>query len=344
MKKIILLCLFLPTLVIGDSIIGDANGDGVVDIGDVVFQVDYLYNGGLIPDPLSAGDATGDSNVDISDAVYLVDLILGSGTPPEERRPPVTDDTSYEILFIGSSYFNYNDLPGIMRGLVDSRNMTVDIHATGGNGLYLADHAALSTTEAKINEKDWDYVILQGVGSLTAYPDSFPTNHPVYPALQTLHSKIQANCTSTKTVFCLPWAFEDGMIWLSGWVDDYAAMQEKAYHNTLAYSDSIGFAIAPVGWAWNTVLEVQGYPLHYLHMSDWNHPSLRGSYLMACAIYSTVFQESTTGIGYTAGISTEDASYYQYVASTVVLDSLDLWNIERFLPAPAEIGRGVPPN
>ncbi len=30
-----------------------------------------------------------------------------------------------------------------------------------------------------------------------------------------------------------------------------------------------------------------------VHMSDWNHPSLKGSYLMACVIYSAVFQEST---------------------------------------------------
>lgn len=341
MKRVILLCLLLPTPVIGDSICGDANGDGVVSIGDIVFQIDYLYNGGLTPDPLSAGDANGDSSVDISDAEYLKDFLFGSGSPPVELPPRATDNTSYDILFIGSSYFNYNDLPGIMRGLTDAGNKTVDIHTAITNGLYLADHATSITTEARINEKDWDYVVLQGVGRLVAYPDSFPTDHPVYPALQALESKIHANCAWTKMVFCLPWAYEDGMIWLDGWVDLYPEMQEKIYWNTLAYSDSIGFVIAPVGWAWNTVLETQGYPLHYLHMSDWNHPSLRGSYLMACAIYSTIFRESTYGFEYTAGISADDASYYQDVASRVVLDSLDLW---RIMPPPAEIEAGVPPH
>ena len=62
-------------------------------------------------------------------------------------------------------------------------------------------------------------------------------------------------------------------------------------------------------------------------MSDWNHPSLKGSYLMACVIYSTVFQESTVGNTYHAGIPEEEAVYFQTVASDTVLNNLELWNI-----------------
>ena len=327
MKKAILFCLVLPTLVIGGSFRGDANGDGVVTIGDIAFQVDYLYNGGLAPDPLLAGDANGDSRVDVSDVVQLADLLFGSGDPLEDSLTPVADDDTYDLLFIGSSYFYYNDLPNMVRQMAVGRNKTVDIQGAITSGLYLADHAVLSTTEAKINEKDWDYVILQGVGRLVAYPDSFPLDHPVYPALVTLDGKIHANCETSKTVFCLPWAYEDGMAWATGWTDLYADMQEKIYYNTLAYSDSLELVIAPVGWAWNTVLKEQGYPLHYLHVSDWNHPSLRGSYLMACAIYSTVFEEPSTGIEYSAGLPEAEVSYFQEVASEVVMDSLSLWRI-----------------
>jgi len=177
-----------------------------------------------------------------------------------------------------------------------------------------------------MNERDWDYVVLQGVGVLVAYPEHF-TDHPVYPALITLRDKIYANCESTRMVFCMPWAFEDGMTWYQNWTDTYEDMQIHIYTNTLLYSEEIGFEIAPVGWAWYAVLEEYNYPLHYLHMSDWNHPSFKGSYLMACVIYSTVFQETTVGIPYHGGIPAEEAVYFQAVASDTVLNNLELWNI-----------------
>jgi len=232
----------------------------------------------------------------------------------------------YKILFIGSSYFNGYDMPGLFEDLANNSGKTVYIDRQITNGLYLEDHANSISTEAKINEKDWDYVILQGVGALVAYPDYY-THHPVYPALVALQNKISENCDSTKMVFCLPWAFEDGMTWVQGWTDTYEDMQIKIYENTLRYLDDLDFVIAPVGWAWNTVLKEKNYPLHYLHLSDWNHPSLQGSYLTACVIYSTIYQESSVEIQYYGGLPEENANYFQTVASNTVLDSLDLWNI-----------------
>jgi len=239
---------------------------------------------------------------------------------------PLNNQDTTEVLLIGSSYFNSNDLAGLVKSLADSSNTELYIEMHGQNGLYLSDHASSPETEAKINERVWDYVVLQGVGVLVAYPEDF-TDHPVYPALITLRDKINANCESTRMVFCMPWAFEDGMTWYQDWTDTYEDMQIHVYDNTLLWSDEIGFEIAPVGWAWYAVLEEYDYPLHYLHMSDWNHPSLEGSYLMACVIYSTVFQESTVGNPYHAGITDEEADFFQLVASDTVLDNLERWNI-----------------
>lgn len=231
-----------------------------------------------------------------------------------------------EILLIGSSYFNFNNLANLIQNLADSSDMLIYIEMHGQNGLYLSDHASSTVTEAKINERDWDYVVLQGVGVLVAYPHHF-TDHPVYPALVILRDKIYANCEATRMIYCMPWAFEDGMTWYQNWTDTYEDMQWHIYDTTLQYSEEIGFEIAPVGWAWYGVLEAYNYPLHYLHMSDWNHPSLRGSYLMACVIYSTIFQLSTAGIPYHGGIPQDEADFFQLVASDTVLNNLELWNI-----------------
>ena len=124
----------------------------------------------------------------------------------------------------------------------------------------------------------------------------------------------------------MPWAFEDGTTWIEGYDDTYFEMQQMIYDNTIQFSNDIGFVIAPVGWAWNEVMKVKTQ-LHYLFRTDWSHPSLRGSYLMACVIYSTLFQEETNGNTWYAGVPADEAQHFQSVASTIVMNDLALWNI-----------------
>ena len=231
-----------------------------------------------------------------------------------------------KILFIGSSYFNFNNLPYIFESLAVSSGKNVHIEQRIPNGWYLDNHANSNETEMIINKNNWDFVILQGGGTNTAYPDYF-TEHPVLPALEILKNKIYENCESSKIIFCLPWAFEDGMTWYNNWTDTYKDMQIKILNNTIKFCKEIGLKIAPVGWSWYKVLEEMNYPLHYLHKSDWNHPSRKGSYLMACVIYSTVFLKSTTGITYYNSILEEEAIYFQNVSSKTVFDNLSLWNL-----------------
>lgn len=261
-------------------------------------------------------------------AILIVTLIFGIDCNCYSANSELAPEPC-KILFIGSSYFNYNNLPELFQNLIDgSKEVLIDQYIV--NGLFLSDHASSDVTEAKINEKEWDYVVLQGVGVTTAYPELHP-EHPVYSSLVTLRNKIYNNYDSTKIIFCLPWAFEDGMTWLEGWTDTYEDMQVKILNKTLQYSDDIGFLIAPVGWAWYKVLEEKGFPLHYLHMSDWNHPTLSGSYLMACVIYSTIFQESTTDILYNAGLQNAEADIFQTEASNTVMNDLDKWNIPEII-------------
>ena len=61
---------------------GDANGDGVIDIADVVYLINYLFIDGPAPDPLDAGDANCDGTVDIADVVYLINYLFIDGPPP----------------------------------------------------------------------------------------------------------------------------------------------------------------------------------------------------------------------------------------------------------------------
>jgi hypothetical protein len=61
---------------------GDANGDQIIDLADVVFLISYLYRGGPAPIPLYAGDANCDGNMDLADIVYLINYLYRDGPAP----------------------------------------------------------------------------------------------------------------------------------------------------------------------------------------------------------------------------------------------------------------------
>ena len=61
---------------------GDCNGDGVIDLGDVLYLISYLYKGGPAPDPLEAGDADNNGVVDLGDVLYLISYLYKGGPAP----------------------------------------------------------------------------------------------------------------------------------------------------------------------------------------------------------------------------------------------------------------------
>ncbi len=62
---------------------GDANLDGMVDVGDAVVIINYVFRGGAEPASPTAADVNADCSVDVGDAVYLIKYIFRGGTPPQ---------------------------------------------------------------------------------------------------------------------------------------------------------------------------------------------------------------------------------------------------------------------
>jgi agmatine/peptidylarginine deiminase len=67
-------------------ICGDANGDGVINVTDVVYLINYLFlvPPGPAPIPLEAGDVNCDGVINITDVVYLINFLflVPPGPPP----------------------------------------------------------------------------------------------------------------------------------------------------------------------------------------------------------------------------------------------------------------------
>jgi len=62
---------------------GDIDNSGRVDIGDLVYLVDYMFLQGPPPWSMNAADVDASCRIDISDVVYLIDYIFLGGPAPQ---------------------------------------------------------------------------------------------------------------------------------------------------------------------------------------------------------------------------------------------------------------------
>ncbi|MCK4427837.1 MAG: dockerin type I repeat-containing protein, partial [candidate division Zixibacteria bacterium] len=61
---------------------GDCTADGMVNIGDAIYLINYFFIGGPPPHPFEAGDVNVDGSVDIADLVYLLNYLFFEGPVP----------------------------------------------------------------------------------------------------------------------------------------------------------------------------------------------------------------------------------------------------------------------
>lgn len=84
-------CSHTAEIVIGRPYVcGDANGDGTVNISDVVSVIGLVFGCWPIHPPLVSGDVNCDGNVNVSDATYLINYIFNPNSPP----PPCDTDNN----------------------------------------------------------------------------------------------------------------------------------------------------------------------------------------------------------------------------------------------------------
>jgi hypothetical protein len=68
---------YISLSVENQSLMGDVNGDGAIDISDVLCVVDYILGKKVEPFDASVADLNTDQAIDISDVLLIVDVILG---------------------------------------------------------------------------------------------------------------------------------------------------------------------------------------------------------------------------------------------------------------------------
>jgi len=238
-----------------------------------------------------------------------------------------------QALFLGNSYTGYNNLPQLIKSVALSFGDTLITEANTPGGYQFIQHTTDVASLAKINSRNWDFVVLQEQSQKPSFsPAQVATD--VYPYAYQLNNTIKSNHACTETVFYMTWGRENGDAGNCASyppICTYLGMQQRLRESYMEMKDSNNAVVSPVGVAWKTVRD--SFPLIDLYNPDESHPSVQGSYLAACVFYATFYQKSPIGSTFIpAAISANDALNLQTVASYTVLDSLSLWGINTNKP------------
>lgn len=234
---------------------------------------------------------------------------------------------STHVLFIGNSYTGVNNLPEMTRQLALSLGDTLVVSTSNPGGVTFQGHTTNATTQNLIDQGGWDHVVLQEQSQLPSFPPGQVATE-CYPYAAALVDSVRAHSPCAEAVFYMTWGREDGDAQnCASWppVCTYEGMQAQLRIGYLQMAQDNSAECAPAGMAWKRVREE--FPAIGLYAADGSHPSVAGSYLVACTMYSTFFRRTTVGATFTSTLDAATAATIQQIASSVVLDSLSAWNI-----------------
>lgn len=63
----------------GGLVCGDLDRNGKVTAADLIYTINYIFRGGMLPDPYELADVNGDGTVDLTDVIYLINYIYKAG-------------------------------------------------------------------------------------------------------------------------------------------------------------------------------------------------------------------------------------------------------------------------
>jgi hypothetical protein len=232
-----------------------------------------------------------------------------------------------KVLFVGNSYTSVNDLPLLLSNVAQSAGDSVIYESNCIGGYTFQLHSTNATTLQKINQGDFDFVVLQEQSQLPSFPIS-QVQSSVYPYARTLDSLINLANSCTETVFYMTWGRKNGDASnCPNWppVCTYSGMDSLLRLRYQDMANTNNAVVSPVGAVWRHIRD--NYPNIELYSADESHPSLAGSYAAACTFYSILFRKDPTGITFSSTLDSTDASAIRNAAKVVAYDSLSFWNV-----------------
>jgi hypothetical protein len=175
------------------------------------------------------------------------------------------------ILFLGNSHTFSNDVPGMVRALLQKDNVQVTVQSKGGG--FLEDIAADAGVQTAIRERKVDIVVMQAAKISSSHKYTYSQ------VKGTALAKL-AQDKGIKTLLYAEWPRR-------GW--DETEFILDVYRKIAKGS---GATIVPVGKAWERARSTDSKL--DLWAPDGNHATLQGSYLAACTLATWISDGKAT--------------------------------------------------
>jgi hypothetical protein len=180
------------------------------------------------------------------------------------------------ILFIGNSFTQRNDLPGLIAEMAAEREMRIQHELISAGGASLRNHWNAGRAAKVIAAGGNDYVVLQEQSTL-------PVKNAKRMAENVRLFDEAIKQAGAKTVLYMTWARQ------------HAPESQQAITNAYkATGKELGAMVVPVGVAWQKFLVKHDVPL--LYDRDQSHPSPAGSYFAACVFLAALLKIDPVGV------------------------------------------------
>lgn len=255
-------------------------------------------------------------------------------TTAAQQQDNTPEEKPMKILFIGNSLTYYNDMPDLLMKLGKAAGKDIyTFKATVGSST-MCQQISSSTEIGKLVEaamkKDWTHVVIQPSRRITDKENTVKTAE--LAAADVLDKRIKA--AGAETVIYATWGNNTGSY--SSYTmnaDGINASTANKYNisraDHTAYMKSVSEEFAAqldapmVDCASLFEFMVTKYPDINMYHSDERHPSLYGSYAVACAFYAHFYNESPADAAalYHDGIPADIANLLALAADHVVRGS-----------------------
>ena len=251
--------------------------------------------------------------------VACISAVASAQTKP--KRTDVGGDTPIAILWVGNSFFYYNNsMHGHVLNLVRAADPKSTARATSvtisGSGIDWHDmesyfrpngigrYSFVGDNEIVFNKpgRQFDAVIIADCSQCPIHPELKAVFHE-YAKKQS--QIVTAN--GARPIFFMTWAYKNK--------PEMSAQLAEQYTIAGNANDAL---VVPAGFAFAKAIAKR--PDLEFYQPDKRHPTLIGTYLAACTTYAAIYKKSPVGNTYTAGIDPATASFLQNTAQETVRD------------------------
>lgn len=245
-------------------------------------------------------------------------VILGENKTTDRKK----------ILFIGNSYTHYNMYPLQLKQIAWSEGHLIDGYAFLSGGYTFHNHMSTKECMETIAEGDYNVACIQDQ-SLSGAIIGTEDEGTIVKDTKKIANIIRTSSPEARVILENTWGRKFGNNKLGKKYEhllakyperfaSYEAMQNVMNEGFKKSSEAASVELSLVGQAWSIVRKE--HPELELYYKDGHHPSMLGSYLIACVTYLTVYQTPFTEKVSNVAIERETAKYIRSVAQRVVLE------------------------